>query len=304
MNPGIAYATLAFVMWGLFPLYFRQIAAVPPLEVVLHRSVWSLLFVIVLLALLRRFGWMRELAAHPLRLGQFALSALLLSANWLLYVHAIGSAQVVEASLGYFINPIVSVLLGVLVLQERLNKLQWASVALAAAGVLWLTLLNGSLPWIALALAVSFAIYGLIRKTASLGALEGLALETMLLAPVALPALAWWSFSGRGAMAQGDLELDAWLVIGGPLTALPLLLFAAGARRLPLATVGLLQYLSPTIQLALGVWLFHEPFDRVRLLGFVFIWAGLALYSVDGWWRSRRPPQLPPQAAAAGVRIR
>ena len=304
MNPGIAYATLAFVMWGLFPLYFRQIAAVPPLEVVLHRSVWSLLFVIVLLALLRRFGWMRELAAQPSRLGQFALSALLLSANWLLYVHAIGSAQVVEASLGYFINPIVSVLLGVLVLHERLNKMQWASVALAAAGVLWLTLLNGRLPWIALALAVSFAIYGLIRKTASLGPLEGLALETMLLAPVALPALAWWSFSGRGAIAQGDLALDAWLVIGGPLTALPLLLFAAGARRLPLATVGLLQYLSPTIQLALGVWVFHEPFDRVRLLGFGFIWAGLALYSVDGWWRSRRSPQLPPQAAAAGVRIR
>ena len=238
MNPGIAYATLAFVMWGLFPLYFRQIAAVPPLEVVLHRSVWSLLFVIALLAALRRFGWMRELAAQPRRLGLFALSALLLSGNWLLYVYAIHSGQVVEASLGYFINPIVNVLLGVLVLHERLNKAQWASVALAAAGVLWLTLLNGRLPWIALALAVSFAFYGLMRKTASLGALEGLALETMLLAPVVLPALAWWSFSGRGAMAQGDLALDAWLVIGGPLTALPLLLFAAGARRLPLATVG------------------------------------------------------------------
>jgi chloramphenicol-sensitive protein RarD len=301
MNPGIAYATLAFVMWGLFPLYFRQIAAVPPLEVVLHRSVWSLLFIIALLAALRRFGWMRELAAQPRRLGLFALSALLLSANWLLYVYAIHSGQVVEASLGYFINPIVNVLLGVLVLHERLNKAQWASVMLAAAGVLWLTVLNGRLPWIALALAVSFAFYGLLRKTASLGALEGLALETMLLAPVVLPALAWWSFSGRGAMAQGDLVLDAWLVIGGPLTALPLLLFAAGARRLPLATVGLLQYLSPTLQLALGVWVFHEPFDRARLLGFGFIWVGLALYSADGWRRSRQPPPLP---QAAGVRIR
>jgi chloramphenicol-sensitive protein RarD len=302
MNPGIAYATLAFVMWGLFPLYFRQIAAVPPLEVVLHRSVWSLLFVVALLAALRRFGWMRELAAQPRRLGLFALSALLLSVNWLLYVHAIHSGQVVEASLGYFINPIVNVLLGVLVLRERLNKAQWASVALAAAGVLWLTLLNGRLPWIALALAVSFAFYGLMRKTASLGALEGLALETLLLAPVVLPALAWWSFSGRGAMARGDLALDAWLLFGGPLTALPLILFAAGARRLPLATVGLLQYLSPTIQLALGVWVFHEPFDRARLLGFGFIWAGLALYSADGWRRSRREPAPLPQAA--GVRIR
>jgi len=287
MNHGIAYATLAFVMWGLFPLYFRQVAAVPPFEVVLHRSAWSLLFVIAVLAVMGRFGWMRELAAQPRRLGLSALSALLLSANWLLYVHAIQSGQVVEASLGYFINPIVNVLLGVLVLHERLNKAQWTAVLLAAAGVLWLTLLNGRLPWIALALALSFGTYGLIRKTASLGALEGLALETMLLAPVVLPALVWWTLRGNGAMARGDLTLDAWLVIGGPLTALPLLLFAAGARRLPLATVGLLQYLSPTIQLALGVWVFHEPFDRTRLLGFGFIWAALLLYSLDGWRRSR-----------------
>ena len=165
MNAGIAYATLAFVMWGLFPLYFRHIAAVPPLEVVLHRSAWSLLFVMGLLAALRRFGWLRELAAQPRRLGSFALSALLLAVNWLLYVYAVQNGQVVEASLGYFINPIVSVLLGVLVLHERLNKAQWCAVALAAVGVLWLTLLAGRLPWIALMLAVSFGLYGLMRKT-------------------------------------------------------------------------------------------------------------------------------------------
>jgi chloramphenicol-sensitive protein RarD len=304
MNAGIVYATLAFVMWGLFPLYFRQIAAVPPLEVVLHRSVWSLLFLIALLALLRRFGWIRELAAQPRRLGLFGLSALLLSANWLLYVHAIQSGQVVEASLGYFINPIVNVMLGVLVLHERLNRVQWAAVALAALGVLWLTLLAGRLPWIALALAVSFGLYGLMRKTSSLGALEGLALETLLIALLAAPLLAWWTLRGSGAMAQGNLALDAWLVIGGPLTALPLLLFAASARRLPLATVGLLQYLSPTIQLALGVWVFNEPFDRARLLGFGFIWAALALYSADGWQRARRESEAPPRAAGVGVRIR
>ena len=287
MNAGVVYATLAFVMWGLFPLYFRQIAVVPPLEVVLHRSAWSLLFVLGVLAVLRRFGWLRDVLARPRRLGLFGISALLLSANWLLYVYAIQSGQVVEASLGYFINPIVNVLLGVLVLHERLNKAQWAAVALAAAGVLWLTVLGGRLPWIALALAASFGLYGLMRKTAPLGALEGLALETMLLAPLVVPLLAWWSFSGQGAMARGDLALDAWLVIGGPLTALPLLLFAAGARRLPLATVGLLQYLSPTIQLALGVWVFGEPFDRARLVGFALIWSALALYSLDAWRRSR-----------------
>jgi chloramphenicol-sensitive protein RarD len=287
VNPGIAYATLAFVMWGLFPLYFRQIAAVPPLEVVLHRSAWSLAFVLLVLTLLRRFGWLRELAAQPRRLGLFALSALLLSVNWLVYVYAVHSGQVVQASLGYFINPIVNVLLGVLVLHERLNRVQRAAVGLAALGVLWLALQSGRLPWIALVLAFSFGLYGLMRKTASLGALEGFALETMLLAPVVLPVLAWWTLLGNGAMAQGDLALDAWLVLGGPLTALPLLLFAAGARRLPLATVGLLQYLSPTIQLLLGVWVFGEPFDRHRLVGFGFIWAALLIYSLDGWRRSR-----------------
>jgi chloramphenicol-sensitive protein RarD len=287
MSAGIVYAILAFAAWGLFPLYFHRIQSVPPLEVVLHRSVWSLLFVLIVLAALRRFGWLRPLLKEPRRFGTFGLSAMLLSGNWLVYVFAVQSNQVVEASLGYFINPIVNVLLGVLVLHERLNRVQWLAVALAAAGVVWLTLLHGRLPWIALVLALSFGLYGLMRKTASLGALEGLALETLLLAPLVLPALLWWTLSGHGAMAQGDPALNVWLVIGGPLTALPLLLFAAGARRLPLATVGLLQYLSPTIQLALGVWVFHEPFDRARLVGFAFIWAALALYSADGWRRSR-----------------
>jgi chloramphenicol-sensitive protein RarD len=287
MNPGIAYATLAFVLWGVFPLYFKQIASVGPLEVVLHRSVWSLLFVLAVLAVLRRFGWVRALWDQPRRLAKFALSALLLSGNWLLYVYAVHSGQVVEASLGYFINPIVNVLLGVLVLHERLNRVQWAAVALATLGVVWLTLQAGRPPWIALLLAVSFGLYGLMRKTATLGALEGLALETMLLAPVVVPALAWWTLRGGGAMARGDPVLDAWLLLAGPLTALPLLLFAAGARRLPLATLGLIQYVSPTIQLLLGVYVFGEVFDRHRLIGFGFIWSALLLYSLDGWRRSR-----------------
>ena len=287
MNPGIVYATLAFVMWGLFPLYFHRIAAVPALEVILHRSAWSMLFVLGLLAALGRFDWLRTLRSQPRQIGSFALSALLLSGNWLLYVYAVQSGQVVEASLGYFINPIVSVLLGVLVLHERLNRVQWMAVALAAAGVLWLTALGGRLPWIALVLAVTFGLYGLMRKTSSLGALEGLALETLLMAPLVVPLLAWWTRRGSGALARGDIALSSWLIIGGPLTALPLLLFAAGARRLPLTTVGLIQYVSPTLQLALGVWVFHEPFDQAKLLGFAFIWAALALYSLDGWRRSR-----------------
>jgi chloramphenicol-sensitive protein RarD len=288
MNAGIAYATIAFVMWGLFPLYFRVIASVPPLEVVIHRSVWSLLFVLGLLAALRRFGRLREVARQPQRIALFALSALLLSCNWLVYVYAVQGGHVVEASLGYFINPIVNVMLGVLVLHERLRRVQWLAVALAAAGVLWLTLLAGRPPWIALALAISFGLYGLIRKTASLGTLEGLALETLLLAPVVVPLLAWSTLQGHNAMLRGDLALDAWLLLSGPLTAMPLLLFAAGARRLPLATVGLLQYVSPTIQLLLGVLVFHERFDPLRLVGFVLIWSALALYSVEGWRRAGR----------------
>jgi len=220
MNSGIVYATLAFVTWGLFPLYLRQVATVPPLEVVLHRSTWSLLFVLLLLAALQRFAWMRAVLRQPRLLAMFMLSALLLSCNWLVYVFAVQRGHVVEASLGYFINPIVNVLLGVLVLHERLNRVQWTAVALAALGVLWLTLLAGRPPWIALVLALSFGFYGLMRKTSTLGALEGLALETLLLAPLVLPLLAWWTFSGQGAMARGDLALNAWLLLGGPLTAL------------------------------------------------------------------------------------
>lgn len=287
MNPGIAYACIAFVMWGLFPLYLWRIASVPALEVVLHRSVWSLVLLLGILAVLRRFGWLGELLREPRRIGWFALSALLLSGNWLLYVYAIQDGRVVEASLGYFINPVVNVLLGVLLLHERLRTLQWLAVALAAAGVVWLTTQTGRLPWIALVLALSFAFYGLIRKLAPLGALEGLTLETLLIAPLVVPALAWWTLRGSGAMARGDLALDGWLLLSGPLTALPLLLFAAGARRLPLATVGLLQYLSPTISLGLGIWFFGEPFGRARAIGFGLIWAALALYWLEGRWRAR-----------------
>ena len=281
MNSGLFYAALAFVAWGLYPLYFLMIASVSPLEIVLQRSVWSLVFVLGLLAVLRRWEWLGQLARQPRQLGLFALSALLLSGNWLIYIMAVQTGHVIEASLGYFINPLVNVLLGVVVLHERLRRVQWVAVALAAAGVLWLTVLTGRLPWIALVLACSFGVYGLIRKTASQGAIEGFAAETLLLAPIAVPALLWWTFAGRGVLAQGDWALNGWILLSGPLTAIPLLLFAAGARRLPLATLGLVQYVAPTISLLLGVWVFHEPFDSQRLIGFVFIWSALALVSAS-----------------------
>lgn len=283
MSPGIAYAALAYIAWGLFPLYFRQVAHVPALEVVVHRTVWSLAFVLVVLAVRRQWGWMRALWGQPRVLGAFAASALLLSGNWLTYVWAVQNQHVVDASLGYFILPLVNVALGFVFLHERPRPGQWLAVALAAGGVLWLAVQAGRVPWIALALALSFGFYGLMRKVATLGALEGLTLETMMLAPVALAALGVWSAQGQGALVQGDAPTVAWLLVAGPLTAVPLLLFAAGARRIPLATMGILQYISPSLQFALGIWLFHEPFQPARLLGFVLIWAALLVYSVEGW---------------------
>ena len=298
MPAGIVYAVLAFVAWGLFPLYFRQMASIAPLDIVLHRSVGLLVFMALLLGALRRFAWLPVVLRQPRPLALFGLSALLLSGNWLLYVWAVNAHRVVDASLGYFINPLVNVLLGFVVLHERLRRAQWLAVALAAAGVAWLTVQAGQLPWIALVLAISFGLYGLLRKTAALGSLEGLALEVLLLAPLAVPLLAWRLWQGQGGI-DADATTLGWLLLAGPLTALTLLLFAAGARRLPMASLGLLQYISPTLQFALGVWLFREPFDAARFTGFALIWIGLGCYGAEGWWRSRRRR---PDAAATQPR--
>jgi chloramphenicol-sensitive protein RarD len=288
MNPGLLYAALAYAMWGLFPLYFRQVAAVSSFEIVVQRCVWALLVLVIALSLMRRWSWLGQVLRQPRQLALFGLSALLLSANWLVYVWAVNHERVIDASLGYFITPLVNVLLGYVVLHERLRRAQVAAVALAAVGVLWLTLQAGQLPWIGLVLAASFGCYGLMRKTASLGALEGLALETLLLAPLAIPLLLWLTSQDGGALASGDASLIAWLLLAGPLTVVPLLLFAAGARRITMATLGLLQYIGPTIQFALGVWLYHEPFGGARLAGFALIWFALAVYSAESWWVSRR----------------
>lgn len=287
MNPGLAYALLAFTIWGLFPVYFRLLSSVSPFEVVLHRSAWSLVTVLLLMSWLRPRGALRELFADRRRMLLALASGWMLAGNWLLYVFAVQWGRLVEASLGFFITPLFNVLLGVLVLRERLRPLQWAAVALATVGVVWLAWQGGQPPWMALTLAFTFGLYGLMRKTATLGALEGLTLESLLLAPVVLPLLLWVGLSPGGVFDRADLALGGALLAAGPLTALPLLLFAAGARRLPLSTVGLVQYLSPTLTLLLGVWAYGEPFDGPRQLGFAFIWAALALYSADAF-RPRR----------------
>jgi chloramphenicol-sensitive protein RarD len=290
MSYGAAAAALAYCLWGIFPLYIKQVASVSPLEIVAHRSVWCLVFILVLLAVLKRFAWLRDALRQPRTLAVFAASALLLSANWLIYVWAVNNGRVLDASLGYFINPLFNVLLGYLVLKERPRAGQWAAVALAALGVLWLTLGAGQLPWVALVLAASFGLYGLLRKTAPLGAIEGLTLETLVLAPLMAALMAWFIFSGTGRFTHGGAVLDAWLLLAGPFTAVPLLLFAYGARRVTLATLGLLQYLGPSIQFLLGVYVYHEPFEPARFVGFGLIWAALVVYSGEGLWRLRRTP--------------
>jgi chloramphenicol-sensitive protein RarD len=284
MNSGILFALGAYLSWGLFPLYFHQIASVPALQVVAHRTLWSLVFVAAVLLFTRHWRWLRTVSGATWR--RFAVSAALIAINWLTYVWAVGNGHVLDASLGYFINPLVNVALGFAVLHERPRRAQWLAVGLAAFGVVWLTVAAGRLPWVALVLAVSFGLYGLMRKTAALGALEGLTLETLILAPLALGGLAWWAHSG--AMAGQTAADWAWLVGTGPVTAGALLLFAAGARRIPLATLGIVQYVSPTLQFLLGVFLFHEPMDATRLVAFGCIWGALVIYSAEGLWQSRR----------------
>jgi chloramphenicol-sensitive protein RarD len=285
------YAASAYALWGLAPVYFKALQHVPPLEILAHRIVWSLVFLAIVLAWRRQWAWIGTVLHRPKVLAGFIASAILISINWFIYIWAVNNGRVIDASLGYFINPLVNVLLGFLLLHERLRPGQWATVALAAGGVAWLTWQGGHLPWIALTLAITFGTYGLLRKTAALGALEGLSLETLILFPAALGYLIVLTLHGHNSFVSAPGSTKWLLVAAGPITAIPLLMFAAGARRIPLSLLGLLQYIGPTLQLLLGVWLYHEPFGGPRLVGFAMIWAALALYSAEGLWRawSARP---------------
>lgn len=285
---GILYALLAYGIWGVLPLYLKALHAVPPLQVVAHRIAWSALLLVVVVALTRKLEFVAQVRQRPRILLTFLASALGLSVNWLVYIWAVGQGRVVDASLGYFINPLFSVVLAVVVLKERLRAAQWAAVALAGVGVLWLTVLVGQLPWIGLTLAASFGMYGLLRKTASVDALGGLTLETLLLLPPSLLYLLSVSASGHSAWASADVSLRSLLVAAGPITALPLVSFAAGARRIPLSLVGILQYLGPTLQLALGVFVFHERMSVAKLAGFALIWLGLVVYASEAYLFSTR----------------
>ncbi|MDF0604351.1 EamA family transporter RarD [Neisseriaceae bacterium TC5R-5] len=284
---GVWLTATAFVCWGLFPLYWKPLQAIPAWQILSHRIIWSAVFLAGILCVRMQWAWLGKVMQQPRKYAVFAWSSSLLTLNWLLYIWAVNSGHIVEASLGYFITPLFNVLLGRWFLAERLSRGQLAAVGLAAAGVLWLTLSTRAFPWIALSLAATFAWYGLLRKRAPLASLEGLALETFLMAPLALAALLWFEWQGQAAFGHGSGWQTMLLMGAGVVTAVPLLLFAAGARRLRMATVGLLQYIGPSIQLLLGVWLFQESFGSARAIGFALIWLALLLYSAEGWRQSR-----------------
>ena len=292
------YAAGAYLLWGLFPLYWPLLAPSDALEVLAHRILWSLVVVALLLAVTRRTAQLRAVLRHRGRLLRLALAAVLVGVNWGTYIYGVTSNQVVETSLGYFVNPIVTVLLGVLVLGERLRTAQWMALGAAFVAVVVLTVENGSPPWIALVLAFSFGAYGLLKKQVGVGAVEGLAVETAVLLPVAAAYVAFLGVSGAGTFGTEGFDHAALLAVSGLVTAVPLLLFGAAASRVPLTTLGVLQYLAPTMQFLLGVTLFDEPLPIVKLLGFVLVWFGLALFTVDLVRHHRRQLRLAVTAPA------
>jgi chloramphenicol-sensitive protein RarD len=285
---GLAAAVGAFLIWGLLPLYLKALHAVPAMQVMANRLVWGCLFAFIWLALRGEARHVWVALREPKTRWRMCASGALIAANWITYIWAVSVDRLIEASLGYFINPLVNVLLGVLVLSERLNFMQWLSVAIAAAGVGYLTWGAGHLPWISLTLAMTFGLYGLVRKLVQVDALAGFATEALLLTPIGIGYLVWCELAGTGVLGHSGFGMDLFIAFSGPVTAVPLVLFAVGARRIPYSTIGLLQYIGPTIAIILAVVVFDEPFRGPRVVGSVMIWTALAIYAADGMWRSRK----------------
>lgn len=285
---GIGFGLLAYGIWGFFPLYFRQLSHVPPMDVLSNRAAWACLFVGLLLTLGRRWGNVLAVLRQPRQLAMLALAALLVGSNWLVFLWAVANQQVVASSLGYFLTPLVNVLLGLVVLKERLNRLEWLSVALAVAAIGNEVAVLGSLPWVALFLAATFGSYGLVRKQVPVDAISGLWLETLAMLPVCLLYAWWMGQSGHAVFGAGSTSTVALLAGAGVLTALPLMAFAAATQRLDLATVGMLMYINPTMQFLTAIFIFDEPFQPARLLSFGLIWLGLFVFSISLWRKVRR----------------
>ena len=299
---GLAYGAGAYLLWGLFPVYWPLLRPAGSAEIMAHRIVWSVACVAVLLAVRGQWSWLRGLGAR--RAGLLAVAAAVVSANWLGYIWGVNNGHVVETSLGYFINPLVTVLLGVLVLGERLRRVQWAALGLGAAAVVVLAVDYGRPPWLALLLAFSFACYGFIKKKVGIGAVQSLGVETAVLALPALAYLGWLVAAGRSTFGTEGAGHVLLLVLAGPVTAVPLLLFGAAARRLPLSVLGLLQYLAPVLQFGFGVLLFHEPMPPARLAGFALVWAALVLITIEGLHDARRTrPAAQSERVSSGLPV-
>lgn len=294
---GVLLGVTAYLTWGLFPLYWPLLEPAGALEILAHRVVWSLLFVGGLLLVLRRASG--GLPRDRRRLGLLALAGVVIAVNWGIYIWGVNHKHVVETSLGYFVNPLVTVALGVVVLGERLRRLQWAAVGVAAAGVVVLTVDAGRPPWIALSLAFSFGGYGLIKKIVGVDPVKGLVVETSVLAPVAIGYLLVLGADGTGTFTSHGVGHALLLVAAGPVTALPLLAFATAAGSVPLSQLGLMQYLTPTMQFLLGVLVRHEPLGAGRVIGFAFVWVALVLFTLDSASKRRRPRDLPVQTSTA-----
>ena len=288
MNKGVLAGLGAYLMWGLFPIYWKWLQTVPALQILGHRMVWSLLFVAGVLLLQRDRDWLRQVLRQRKTLLVYTLAAVLLSGNWFIYIWAVNAGYIVETSLGYFINPLVNVLLGVIFLGEKLRRAQTGAALLAGAGVLYLTFDYGRLPWIALALAFSFATYGFLKKIAPLNATRSFSLETMVMFLPAAAYLVLQEYNGSGAFGHQGWLVTLLLVLAGPVTSIPLILFGIAARRIPLSMIGFLQYLAPTLQFLIGVFIFHEDFPPSRLLGFSLIWVALLIYSLDSVLNGRK----------------
>lgn len=285
---GLIYGAIAYALWGLFPLYFALLDAVPPIEVVAHRVVWSLLFMLVVIAIARNWRLLLAAFRSTRTLGLLALASIFIAINWGTYVYAVSSDQVVQASLGYIMNPLVSVALGVVILRERLRQLQWVAVGIAVIAVAILTWSYGAPPWISLVLAISFALYGLMKKFAGVGSVQSLTVETTLLAPIALAVIIGYGVTHSDYVLFSDPLTDLLLVLLGPITAVPLLAFGAAANRIPISSLGIMQYITPIMQFLIGVVIFSEPMPASRWIGFAVIWVAVVVFSLDMFRHSRR----------------
>jgi chloramphenicol-sensitive protein RarD len=285
---GYAAALAAFGIWGLFPLYLMGLLRVSAMQITAHRIVWSCVFVLGWLGVRRELAELRSAVGRPGVLSRLTASAFFIAVNWLGFAWAVNQNRVLEVSLAYFMGPLLNILLGIYVLSEKLNRTQWIAVGFAAAGVAYLTFIAGHAPWIALMVGSSFAFYGVLRKTVSIDALPGLAIETILLAPFAAGYLIWCESQGIGALGHMSWSVDVLLLAGGIVTSVPLFLFAYGARRVPYSTIGVIQFIAPSLQLICGLLVFHESFESARATGFVLIWIGLAIYAGNALWRARR----------------